>query len=216
MPQLPTEAYVSCQYGSGWQQNQLPHEKDCFTGIPNLTIVTPSKWLADLVGESYLGEYPVEVRYNPINTAVFQPTASDFRKKHHLEDKRVLLGVAGVWEERKGMRDFVKLSTMLPEDYKIVLVGVTPELAQNLPENILALPKTGSAKELAEIYSAADVFVNPTYEDNLPTVNLEARACGTRIVCYDTGGCAETLGQGDAIVPKGDVGALLAAICKEQ
>jgi glycosyltransferase involved in cell wall biosynthesis len=114
------------------------------------------------------------------------------------------------------MRDFVKLHAMLPENHHIVLVGVTPDLAQSLPEGILALPKTGSAKELAEIYSAADIFVNPTYEDNLPTVNLEARACGTRIVCYDTGGCAETLGQGDSLVPKGDVGGLFAAICKEQ
>ena len=191
-------------------------KKVCFTGIPNLTIVTPSKWLAGIVGESYLKAYPVEVRYNPINTQVFQPTSSDFRKKYNLEGKTILLGVAGVWEERKGMRDFVKLHAMLPENYHIVLVGVTPDLAQNLPEGILALPKTGSAKELAEIYSAADIFVNPTYEDNLPTVNLEARACGTRIVCYDTGGCAETLGEGDSLVPKGDVGGLFAAICKEQ
>ena len=114
------------------------------------------------------------------------------------------------------MRDFVKLSSMLPEEYQIVLVGVTQDLTDTLPKQILALPKTGSAAELAEIYSAADVFVNPTYEDNLPTVNLEARACGTRIVCYNTGGCAETLGEGDLLVPKGDVKALLAGICKEK
>ena len=186
-----------------------------FTGIPDLTIVTPSRWLANLVRESILGEYPVEVVYNTINTDIFKPSVSDFRVCHGLEGKKVILGVAGVWEERKGMRDFVKLSGMLPEDCKIVLVGVTPDLARNLPEEILALPKTGSAKELAEIYSAADVFVNPTYEDNLPTVNLEARACGARIVCYDTGGCAETLGPGDVLVPKGDVAALCEAVLKE-
>lgn len=191
-----------------WRKQQL------FTGIPNLTIVTPSKWLAGLVGESYLKEYPVEVVYNTINTDIFRPTPSDFRQKHGLEDKQILLGVASIWEERKGMRDFVKLAGMLPENYKIVLVGVTPDLAEKLPAQILALPKTGSAAELAEIYSAADIFVNPTYEDNLPTVNLEARACGTRIVCYDTGGCAETLGEGDVLVPKGDVSALYAAVCQ--
>lgn len=191
-------------------------KKAAFTGIPNLTIVTPSKWLAGLVKESYLQEYPVEVIYNPINTEVFTPSPSDFREKYGLTDKTVLLGVAGVWEQRKGMRDFVKLSRMLDERYKIVLVGVTPEQAQQLPENILALKRTGSAKELAEIYTAADVFVNPTYEDNLPTVNLEARACGTRIVCYDTGGCAETLGEGDTLVAKGDVQALYDAICGEK
>jgi len=191
-------------------------KKHFFTGIPNLTIVTPSKWLAKLVGESFLTEYPVEVRYNSINTDIFRNTPGDFREKHGLQNKKILLGVAGVWEERKGMRDFVKLAKMLDGNYKIVLVGVTQEQAKDLPENILALPRTGSAKELAEIYSAADVFVNPTYEDNLPTVNLEARACGTRIVCYDTGGCAETLGDGDVLVPKGAVEALLAAICDEK
>lgn len=181
-----------------------------------MTIVTPSQWLATLVKESFLREYPVEVRYNPIDTAIFKPTASDFRKQHGLEEKKLLLGVAGVWEERKGMRDFVKLAQMLDDSWQIVLVGVPEEMAQTLPKQILALPKTSSASELAEIYSAADVFVNPTYEDNLPTVNLEARACGTRIVCYDTGGCAETLGEGDTLVPKGDVDALFAAIKNEK
>lgn len=197
-------------------KSNYQRKKNSFVGIPDLTIVTPSKWLAGLVGESFLREYPVEVQYNPINTDIFKPTPGDFREKHGLQNKKILLGVAGVWEERKGMRDFVKLAAMLDSNYKIVLVGVAQEQAKDLPESILALPRTGSAKELAEIYSAADVFVNPTYEDNLPTVNLEARACGTRIVCYDTGGCVETLGDGDVLVPKGDVDALFAAICDEK
>ena len=211
-PQKHTYPASMLMDGSKSNYNQ---KKRFFTGIPNLTIVTPSKWLAGLVAQSFLQEYPVEVVYNSINTEVFRPTDSDFRKKHGLENQTIVLGVAGVWEERKGMRDFVKLAKMLPENYKIVLVGVTPDMAEKLPDEILALPKTGSAAELAQIYSAADVFVNPTYEDNLPTVNLEARACGTRIVCYDTGGCAETLDQGDVLVPKGDVEALLAAVCGE-
>lgn len=194
-------------------KNNYAAKKALFTGIPNLTLITPSKWLAELVGESFLKEYPVEVVYNSINREVFRPTASDFRKKHDLEDKQVLLGVAGVWEERKGMRDFVKLAQMVKPDQKIVLIGVPEDLAKTLPRNILALPKTASAKELAEVYSAADIFVNPTYEDNLPTVNLEARACGTRVISYDTGGCAETLGEGDVLIPKGDVERLYSAIC---
>ena len=179
-------------------------KKTLFTGIPNLTVITPSKWLAGLVKESFLGDYPVEVVYNTINTDVFKPTPSDFRQKHGLEDKTIVLGVASVWGERKGLQDFVKLSAMLDDDYKIVLVGLTPEHIQKMPDNILALPRTGSVKELAEIYSAADWFVNPTYEDTYPTVNLEARACGTRIISYDTGGSRETLGQNDILIPKGD------------
>lgn len=193
-------------------RKNFARKKQLFSGIPNLTLITPSKWLAELVKQSILGEYPVEVVYNTVNTDVFKPTPSDFREKHGLQDKVILLGVAGVWEPRKGMRDFVALAKRLPETYKIVLVGVTPEQAKVLPETVIAIPRTASAVELAQIYTAADVFVNPTYEDNLPTVNLEARACGTHIVCYDTGGCAETLGPEDLLVPKGDVEALYQAI----
>ncbi len=188
-------------------------KRKLFTGIPNLTLITPSGWLADLLQESYLREYPVEVVYNTINTDIFKPTPGNFRERHGLQNHKILLGVASVWEARKGLRDFVKLAEQIPESYKIVLVGVTEEDRKQLPEQILALPRTNSAAELAEIYTAADVFVNPTYEDNYPTVNLEARACGTRIVCYDTGGCRETLGEGDSLIPKGDVNALAAAVC---
>lgn len=191
-------------------------KRELFTGIPNLTIVTPSQWLAGLVKESYLDEYPVEVVYNTINTEIFKPTTGDFREKHGLSEKKIVLGVASVWEERKGLRDFVALAPMLPPDYQIVLVGLTPEQQKAVPKSILALPRTNSAGELAEIYSAADVFVNPTYEENYPTVNLEARACGTRVVSYNAGGSAETLGPGDILVPKGDGKALLTAILREE
>lgn len=190
-------------------------KRELFVGIPNLTLVTPSRWLADLVKESYLGAYPVEVVYNTINTEIFRPTSGNFRENHGLTDKKILLGVASVWEARKGLRDFVKLAEMLPENWRIVLVGVTEQQKKQLPASILALERTNSPRELAEIYTAADVFANPTYEENYPTVNLEARACGTRIVCYDAGGSAETLGPEDTLVPKGDVSALMAEILRE-
>ena len=207
------DTYPASKLLDGSKSNYL-RKKALFAGIPNLTVVTPSKWLAGLVKESFLKEYPVEVRYNPIDTNTFKPTESDFRQKHGLVDKKILLGVAGVWEERKGMRDFVKLAAMLDTSWKIVLVGVPEDMARTLPGQILALPRTSSAMELAQIYSAADVFANPTYEDNLPTVNLEARACGTRIVSYDTGGCAETLAPEDILIPKGDIQAFYNAILK--
>lgn len=197
-------------------RSNFSRKKALFTGIPNLTLITPSRWLAELAKQSYLGEYPVEVVYNTINTDIFKPTDSDFRKTHGLEEKTVLLGVASVWEERKGLKDFVALERLLDDSYRIVLVGVTQEQSKQLPPSILALSRTNSAQELAQIYSAADVFVNPTYEENYPTVNLEARACGTRVVCYDAGGSAETLGAGDSLVPKGDVQALLAAILQKK
>ena len=189
-------------------------KKSLFTGLADMTIITPSKWLADLVKQSYLSEYPVEVVYNTINTEIFKPTVSNFREKHGLTEKKVILGVSSIWTDKKGLGDFVKISQLLDETYKIVLVGITPEQKSQLPENILTIARTNNQKELAEIYTAADLFVNPTYEDTYPTVNLEARACGTRILCYDTCGCKETLGEDDALVSRGNLDSLYSSILK--
>ena len=181
-------------------------KSEIFTGVPDLTLITPSGWLADLVKESYLKEYPVEVVYNTINTDIFRPTPSGFREKYALEEKKIILGVASIWEKRKGLDDFLALTEMLDDSYRTVLVGVTPDVARKLPANVIAISRTNSPKELAEIYTAADYFVNLTYEDNYPTVNLEAEACGTPVISYDTGGCRETLKREDSLlVPKGDL-----------
>lgn len=168
-------------------------KKQLFTGLKNLTLITPSQWLANLVKQSFLKEYSVEVIYNTIDKNIFKPTPSDFRKKYGLENKKIILGVASVWETRKGLNDFIELSKILNDNYKIVLVGLTQKQIKSLPKNILGLQKTNSPQELAQIYSASDVFFNPTYEDNYPTVNLEAQSCGTPVVTYDVGGCKETL-----------------------
>lgn len=189
-------------------KNNYAKKRALFTGVPNMTLITPSQWLADIVKQSFLQEYSVKVRYNTIDTNTFKPTPGDFRTKHGLEDKKIILGVANIWEPRKGLQDFLALADMLDDPYKIVLVGLSSDQLQELPENILGICRTGSAEELAEIYTAANVFVNPTYEDNYPTVNLEARACGTRIVSYDTGGCRETLVDTDFLIAKGDIYAL--------
>ena len=158
-----------------------------------MILITPSKWLADLTRQSFLKEYPVEVHYNTIDTSIFKPTPSDFRERYGLQDKFIVLGVANVWEDRKGLFDFYKLAEMLDSRYVIVLVGLSEKQIKDLPKNIKGIQRTNSPQELAAIYTAADVFVNPTYEDNYPTVNLEAQACGTRVITYDTGGCKETL-----------------------
>ena len=187
-----------------------------FAGIPNLTLVVPSQWLADLLQESFLREYPVEVVYNTVDTSIFKPTPGDFRQKYNLEGKTVVLGVANIWEERKGLRDFVTLAKRLDDRFKIVLVGLTKEQLEQLPKEIMGMQRTNSAQELAQLYTTADMLVNPTYEDNYPTVNLEARACGTRVITYDTGGCAETLGEKDILIPKGDVNKLTETIIQIQ
>ncbi len=180
-------------------------KKQAFTGVKNMTIITPSNWLANLVKESFLKEYPVEVVYNTIDTSVFKPTPSDFRVRYGLENKKIILGVASVWEPRKGLKDFIELSKMLDDNYKVVLVGLNDKQLKEIPENIIGIKRTNGQKELAEIYSAADVFLNTTYEDNYPTVNLEARACGTPIITYNTGGSPESAGKDAFVVDVGDL-----------
>lgn len=189
-------------------ERNLAKKKEIFRGVKNLTVVTPSKWLAELVKQSFLGEYLIEVINNGIDTAVFCPTESNFKEKNGLSGKKIILGVANIWDARKGLGDFISLSKKISDDYRIVLVGLDEKQLGMLPENILGITRTSSAKELAEIYTAADVLFNPTYEDNYPTVNLEAQACGTPVVTYDTGGSGESVPK-ENVIAAGDVDAFL-------
>lgn len=126
--------------------------------------------------------------------------------------KSIILGVAAIWDRRKGLDDFITLSKRLSEDYKIILVGLTEEQIKNLPNRIIGISRTNSVHELANLYSIADVFVNPTYEDNYPTTNLEAIACGTPVVTYETGGSPESADMYGISVPKKDIEKLIRTI----
>ena len=168
-------------------------KQELFTGVQDMTLISPSRWLKELAQKSFLGCYPVEVVYNTINTEIFHPTESDFREKHGLQGKKILLAVANIWEPRKGLRDLLELTDLLDERYHVVLVGRIPGEVPPLPDNVLWVSRTESTRELAQIYSAADVLVNPTHEDNYPTVNLEALACGIPVITYRTGGSPESL-----------------------
>ena len=167
-------------------------KKQWFSDIEDMTIVTPSQWLADLVKESYLNEYPVKVINNGIDLSVFKPSESDFRQKYGIGEKYMLLGVADSWGARKGPDVFVELSQRLDSTkYQIVLVGTNDSVDKQLPDNIISVHRTQNQKELAEIYTAADLFVNPTREENYPTVNMESIACGTPVLTFRTGGSPE-------------------------
>lgn len=168
-------------------------KKQTFCGVPNLTIVTPSKWLSGLVEQSFLSEYQTVVINNGIDLSVFKPTESDFRERFGLTVKKIILGVASVWEKRKGFNDFLELAKLIDDSYRIVLVGVNDKQLKILPSSVIGIKRTNNVKELAEIYTAADVLFNPTYEDNYPTVNLEAQACGTPVITYPTGGSVESV-----------------------
>ena len=159
----------------------------------NLTIITPSEWMASLVKQSYLKDYEIKVINNGIDINLFKPTPSDFRKKHGLEDKFILLGVAFDFGNKKGLDVFIELSKRLDEKYQIVLVGTDKETDKTLPKEIISINRTRNIQELLEIYSCADLFVNPTREDTFPTVNIESLACGTPVITYATGGSPEIL-----------------------
>ncbi len=193
-------------------------KKAIFAGVKDMTLITPSKWLADLVKQSFLKEYPVEVRNNTINTEVFKPTPSNFREQWGIKDKKIILGVASVWGERKGFPDFLKLADMIGDTYVIVLVGVNDAQIKKLRGNMIGIKRTNNASELAEIYTAADVFFNPTYEDVYSMVNVEAQLCGTPVVTYASGGAVEAIYTENSVaVPAGDLEEsmrIIASICK--
>lgn len=201
----PASYLADCSM-SNWKK-----KKDLFTSVQNMTLVTPSEWLAGLVKQSFLGKYPVKVIRNGVDTTVFKPTYGNFRNANHLENQKIVLGVASVWDKRKGLDDFIKLSEMLDSTYSVVLVGISEKQKRRLPEGIIGITRTNNTTQLAEIYTAADVFVNPTYEDNYPTVNLEAQACGTPVITYNTGGSPESV-NADAVVAKGNLNGILARI----
>lgn len=237
-------------------------KKETFLDVDNLTIITPSNWLANLVRESFLGGYKIEVRKNEIDKNVFKKTKSNLREFFGIEEKTVLLSAANKWEERKGLKDCVNLIRRLDSRYAVVLVGLTkrqtrwiyksigyttfsflnkgiwrmqkgkfdglfekklqkpiqnssvvdpnvdalhekieefcPNLAQKGLKTyplVICVQRVEGPKEMAKLYSSADIFFNCTLEDNYPTVNLEAISCGCTVITYNVGGCAETIGR---------------------
>ena len=178
--------FNQCQRNFDWK-------KKAFTGVKNMTIVVVSHWLENLVRQSFLGEYPIEVCYNRVDETVFKPTRSDFRERHGLTSKRIVLGVASAWSARKGLDVFLYLSEELPKGYCIVLVGLSPKQIHDISgkTNVLCIPRTNSTIELAQIYTAADVFVNPSREETFGLTTLEAIRCGTKTIVYKGTACEE-------------------------
>lgn len=184
-------------------------KRNTFSGVRDLLLISPSQWLADVTRESFLKGYPVVVIRNKIDLISFKPTPSDFRKVFGLENKFIFLCVGFAWDKWK-ISDLIIISNSLLENEVLVIVGMNKNSIRLMHNQTIGIERTDSKEELAKIYSAADVFINPTYSDNYPTVNLEAEACGTRVVCYDSGGCRETICKIDSyIVPKGNVVELL-------
>ena len=202
-------------------------KRDAFCSMPEdrLTIVPVSDWMRSEMSESFLKGYRFQVIHNGIDTDVFSPQPaleSEVRRCYGLGDRHVILGIASIWSEEKGLNDFVEMAARLDSDEVIVLVGMDRKQLDDvlsrcgriiLGDRMVAVKRTADVHQLAGLYSTADVLVNPTWQDNYPTVNLEAISCGTPVVTYRTGGSIEAVaGDTGLVVEQGDFEGLVDAV----
>lgn len=191
-------------------------KKKWFLGIKNMTIVTPSLWLAKYVSQSFLGSYRIETINNGIDVNLFSPTSIRSNYLNSSDNRKIILGVASMWTRMKGLDDIITLyNEMDSKKYLFVLVGLNTRQMSSLPSGIVGIQRTNNINELATLYSNASVFINPTYQDNYPTVNLESIACGTPVITYKTGGSVESVTRETGlVVEKGNIKGLKDAIVK--
>lgn len=179
-------------------------KKKSFTSLTNLTLVPVSEWLGKYLRSSFMKEQKIRVIHNGIDLNIFRP----FNRKKD-KDLIEVLGVANNWRMRKGLPDFIELRKLLPEQFRITLIGLSNKEISRLPAGIRGINRTTSVEELVSFYNKADILVNPTYEDNYPTVNLEAMACGTPVLTYETGGSPEAISPETGwVVKQGDISAV--------
>ena len=177
-------------------------KKKLFSGIEKMQIVTPSDWLGSCVAESFLGQYPVMTIQNGVDLSAFQPTESDFIHRYQLEGKKIVLGVASAWTKHKGLGAFYRLAQLLDDSYQVVLVGLTEQQMQSLPRNIQGIQCTNSIQELAQIYTAAYVHVSMSREETMGLTVIEANACGTPVIVFDSTALPEIVTADTGVVLK--------------
>jgi putative colanic acid biosynthesis glycosyltransferase len=195
-------------------RNNFSRKRELFNSVKSMTIVPVSNWLSRILKESYLQGFPIKLIHNGINTDIFKPSTSRaFRSKHGLEHKFLLLGVASVWSPRKGLKDFIELSKHLNSEYQIVLIGLTREQIEQLPDNILGIERTESVEELANMYSEADIVLNLSYEETFGLTTVEGFACGTPGIVYNATASPELIDESTGLVVEpGDINGLMEAI----
>ncbi len=206
------------QSARNWQE-----KRTAFLSVPNLTLVTPSVWMGQEASRSFLGKRPLRVIPNGIDLNDFRPCeepdlVADVAKRYGLETlkgRRMLLSVASTWEPRKGLDDLIALAPLLREDLMIVAVGLSPSQRQNLPDNLLGLPRTQTVRELRALYTAADLCLSLSHEETQGLTLLEALACGTQVLCYDATALPETVtDEVGEVAPEYDLEAVAAACAR--
>lgn len=198
----PNKKEYPISWGFDCSRENYNEKKKWFLNLPNLKIIVPSEWMKELVGQSFFKEYPIYVISNGINRRVFfSRKTSDIYNKYKLSsEKKIILGVADLWSERKGISDFLALAEQLPEDYQIVLIGRNKDRRIKKYSNIIDIPYTENVDELAEFYSEAFVFLNPSREESFSVVTAEALSCGTPVIVLDTSAVKELVGENTGII----------------
>lgn len=198
----PSKREYPISLGLDGSKKNYKRKKEMFSRLDHLIIITPSEWMANWIRNSYFNKYTIKVIPNGINLKIFSycRPENQFLEKYSLKHKKILLGVANVWDKRKGLDDFLALANLLPDEYQIVLVGLSRRQIRALPANITGIMKTENVRELVRFYSAAEVFINPSLEESFSLVTVEAIACGTPVIVLDTSAVRELVCNENGIV----------------
>lgn len=167
-------------------EKNFQEKKALFSGVSDLTVVTVSDWLKGETEKSFLGQYSVKRIYNGIDLEKFSPCESDVREKYNCANKKLILCVSDGWDERKGFSKLIETAKKSPEDWIYIVVGLDKEQIPQMPENVTGIERTWNQQELIELYSAADVFFNPSVEETFGLVTAEAMACGTPVIVMNS------------------------------
>lgn len=183
-------------------------KKHLFSSNQNLTIVACSDWMGGFVRRSFLKHKRIEVIKNGVDLSVFRPVNTEGESNRYR-----VLAVSNMWNEDKGLGDVLRLRSLLPSDYDIIMVGLNSSQISSLPQGITGIQRTDNVQDLVRLYSDANVLVNPTYADTFPTVNLESLACGTPVITYRTGGSPESVTPDTGfVIDQGDVEGMSEAV----
>ncbi|OUQ79824.1 glycosyltransferase [Flavonifractor sp. An100] len=192
-------------------------KKKLFTAIPRLGVIGVSDWITNEAKKSFLQHAAVIRRiYNWIDIDRFYPQNTDIRQKYQIPDEKLLiLCIGGGWNEHSSKyQDLIGLSRLLPENMHILLAGAVNS-SSPLPSNITSVGYVHGLEELAQVYSAADVYIHLSKEDTFGKVIAEAMACGTPAIVYDSTACPEIVGQNCGyIVPVGDLSQIYHFVCE--
>ena len=205
----PNKKRYPMSLGLDGSRKNYEKKKELFTSLSNLTITVPSEWMASQVRQSFMGKYPVEIIHNGIDTVVFDHNRlavdSDTENsrcvgKTEWSDKKILLSVASIWDERKGLKDLVALSDKLSDDYVMVIVGLSKHQISRLPKGVIGITRTENIEELVSLYSRAHIFINPSLEESFSLVTVEALSCGCPCIVLDTSAVAELVNDDNGVV----------------